>query len=384
VTTLPAPSSGPRGDLTSERLSGSTQERRLGFALMSANRVLSPLRPSVRPAYRPALPTTRRGVRAVALGAAVVLGLAACGDGESDAESSGAANASLAGISVEGDFGEPPTIEFEAPLELDSSESQVLSEGDGEEIEAGDTVTIDYTIASGTDGSELETSFGNSTISLPLAEGQTTPALIEALVGETLGSRVLVAVAPEAPPETDASAAPEPPGQETIVFVIDLLEVVPERADGEPLEPVEGVPTVETSEEGDVTGIVVDGVEPPAELVVTPVIQGDGDEVQATDTVTIHYSGVLAADGTPFDSSWDRGAPTSFPLGNLIQGWQQGLTGVPVGSRVVLQVPAELGYGEAGSPPTIPADAPLVFVIDVLDTSAAPEAPAEPAPESSE
>lgn len=351
---------------------------------MSSNRVLSPLRPSVRPAYRPSVPTSSRGTRAAAVGAVLVLGLAACGNGESEADSSEASNASLDGIAVDGAFGEPPTIEFEAPFELESSESQVLSEGDGEEIEAGDTISIDYSIASGTDGSELETSFGASTISLPLAEGQTNPDLIEAIVGETLGSRVLVAVAPEPPAETDASAAPEQPGQETIVFVIDLLELVPERADGEAVPPVEGVPTVETSEEGDVTGIVVDGVEPPAELVVTPVIQGDGDEVQPTDTVTIHYSGVLAADGTPFDSSWDRGAPTSFPLANLIQGWQEGLAGVAVGSRVVLQVPAELGYGEAGSPPTIPANAPLVFVIDVLDTAATPEAPAEPAPESSQ
>lgn len=352
---------------------------------MSSNRVLSPLRANAHLSHRLAVPTGRRGLRAAAVGTAVVLGLAACGDGEGGGEASGAANASLDGIAVEGGFGEPPTIDFEAPFELDSSESQVLEEGDGEEVAEGDTVSIDYTIASGTDGSELETSFGASTISLPLAEGQTTPDLIEALVGETLGSRVLVAVAPEAPPEgAGESPAPEQPGQETIIFVIDLLEIVPERADGEPVDPVEGVPTVETSEEGDVTGITVDGVEPPAELVVTPVLQGDGDEVQATDTVTIHYSGVLAADGTPFDSSWDRGAPTSFPLGNLIQGWQEGLTGVAVGSRVVLQVPAELGYGEAGSPPTIPANAPLVFVIDVLDTAPAPEAPAEPAPESSQ
>ncbi|WP_380168121.1 FKBP-type peptidyl-prolyl cis-trans isomerase [Jannaschia sp. R86511] len=330
------------------------------------------------------MPRTRSGVRAAAVGAAVVLGLAACGDGESGGDSSVAATGSLEGISVEGGFGEPPTIDFEAPFDLEESDSQVLAEGDGEEVEAGDTVTIDYSIASGTDGTELETSFGATTISLPLAEGQTTPALIEALVGQNLGSRVLVAVAPEAPPEgADASAAPQQ-AQDTIIFVIDMLEVVPERADGTPVDPVDGVPTVETSEEGDVTGITVEGIEPPTELVVTPVIEGDGDEVQATDTVTIHYSGVLAADGTPFDSSWDRGAPTSFPLSNLIQGWQQGLTGVPVGSRVVLQVPAELGYGEAGSPPTIPADAPLVFVIDVLDTAAAPEAPAEPAPESSE
>ena len=66
-------------------------------------------------------------------------------------------------------------------------------------------------------------------------------------------------------------------------------------------------------------------------------------------------------------------------LGLAAHVWQQGLEGVAVGSRVVLQVPPEVGYGAEGSPPTIPADADLVFVIDVLDTQTAPEAPA-PAP----
>ena len=349
---------------------------------MSSNRVLSPLRAPARPTSRTGAQRRRAGVRVAALAATVVLGLAACGDGEAGGEASGApageageANPELDAITVQGAFGEPPTIEFESPFELEESQSEVLSVGDGEEVADGDTVTIDYSIASGANGSELETSFGNTTISLPLAEGQTTPDLISALVGQTLGSRVLVAVAPE-----PGAAETNPAAAETIVFVIDLLDVVSPRADGEPVEQPDGTPVVETNEEGDVTGLVVDGVEPPEDLVVTPVLQGDGTEVQAGDNVTIQYTGVLASDGTQFDSSWERGAPTSFPLTNLIQGWQQGLQGVAVGSRVVLQVPPELGYGEAGSPPTIPADADLVFVIDVLATQAGPE----PAPSPSE
>lgn len=312
----------------------------------------------------------------MAVAAAAVLGLAACGADGGSGGAEGEANPALEPITVEGEYGDKPEISFEAPFELDESASQTLSIGDGEEIETDDTVVIDYAIVSGTDGSELDTSFGGTTVSLPLAEGQTTPALIEALVGQTLGSRVLVAVAPEAQP-SPAPDAP-PPGTETIVFVLDLLSVVPDRADGEPVEQAEGTPVVETDDENNVTGIDVEGVEPPAELVVTPVLQGDGTEVQAGDNVTIHYTGVLA-DGTPFDSSWERGAPTSFPLSNLIAGWQQGLEGVAVGSRVVLQVPPDLGYGEEGSPPTIPENADLVFVIDVLDTQSAPAAPsAEP------
>lgn len=332
---------------------------------------------------RPARPTVPRAARAGAVAVAAALVLAACGDDASGGEGGDAAEPAgdLGAIEVEGAFGEEPTLTFDTPFALEESESQTLSEGDGEVIEDGDTVTIDYTVVSGADGSTLDTSFGATSISLPLVEGQTTPALVDALVGETLGSRVLVAVAPEQPTD-GASAAPSPaagdPAADTILFVLDLLEVVPERADGEPVEPPAGTPVVATDEAGDVTGVDVTGVTPPEGLVVTPVLQGDGDVVGAGDTVTIHYTGVLASDGTEFDSSWSRDAATTFPLGNLIQGWQQGLEGVAVGSRVVLQVPAELGYGEQGSPPTIPANADLVFVIDVLDTQAAPEAPAEP------
>lgn len=290
------------------------------------------------------------------------------------------ANPSLDAITVEGAYGEQPTIEFEAPLELEESASEVLSVGDGDELAEGDTVTVDYAIVSGADGSELDTSFGASAVSLPLAEGQTTPGLIDALVGATLGSRVLVVVAPEPAPD---GATPAPGSEDTIVFVLDLLSLVPERAEGAEVDPVDGVPTVETDEAGDVTGLSVEGAEPPTELVVTPLIEGEGEEVQPGDTVTIHYTGVLAADGTEFDSSWQR-APATFPLTGLIQAWQEGIPGVAVGSRIVLQVPPELGYGEAGSPPTIPANADLVFVIDVLATERTPEQPsAPPAPEQS-
>ncbi len=338
---------------------------------MTSDRVL--VRPS-----RLVRPTTRRTLRSAAGVATAVLVLAACGGG-----AEGESNAALDDIDVTGGFGEEPEITFEEPFALEESESETLEVGDGEVVDDGDTVSIDYAVVSGTTGSPLDSSFGASSISLPLVEGQTTPALVEALVGETIGSRVLVVVAPEPTAGASASVEPQPgdPASDTVVFVLDLLGVVPVRADGEPVEQAEGTPVVATDEEGDVTGIDVTGVEAPEDLVVTTVLQGDGEEVQAGDTVTIHYTGVLASDGTEFDSSWSRGAPVSFALDNLIQGWQQGLAGVPVGSRVVLQVPPELGYGAQGSPPSIPADADLVFVIDVLDTQSAPEGSApSPAP----
>jgi len=77
---------------------------------------------------------------------------------------------------------------------------------------------------------------------------------------------------------------------------------------------------------------------------------------------------VLWEDGSVFDSSWDRPEPAIFGLDQVIQGWSMGLAGQTVGSQVLLVIPADLAYGEMGSEPDIPPDAPLVFVVDILAT----------------
>ena len=104
----------------------------------------------------------------------------------------------------------------------------------------------------------------------------------------------------------------------------------------------DGKPSIDMNSQGDVD-----------QLVVQTLIKGEGKEVQESDTVRAHYTGWLL-DGTQFDSSWDRGEPSDFSLDGVIDGWQQGLTGQTVGSQVLLIVPPDLGYGDAGSGDTIP------------------------------
>jgi peptidylprolyl isomerase len=107
------------------------------------------------------------------------------------------------------------------------------------------------------------------------------------------------------------------------------------------------------------------------ELVVAPVIIGDGAELEEGQTATVHYVGQLYPDGKVFDESWSRGQPAQFPLtpGGLIQGFLDGLIGQPIGSRVVLAIPSDQGYGEAGNPPAIPPNSDLIFVVDILGAS---------------
>ena len=105
----------------------------------------------------------------------------------------------------------------------------------------------------------------------------------------------------------------------------------------------------------------------PDGLVVEVLEAGAGAPVVAGQSITVHYTGWLW-DGAKFDSSWDRGEPISFGIarGSLIDGWVDGLVGQPVGSKVLLSVPPEAGYGDRNMGP-IPGGSTLVFVVDVLE-----------------
>ena len=89
--------------------------------------------------------------------------------------------------------------------------------------------------------------------------------------------------------------------------------------------------------------------------------------MKASDTVTVNYLGATYDAEAPFDESYSRGEPLVSPLSGLIQGWSIGLTGVKVGSRVLLQIPPAFGYGAQGSGESIPGNATLWFVIDVVE-----------------
>ncbi|MBV9310492.1 MAG: FKBP-type peptidyl-prolyl cis-trans isomerase [Solirubrobacterales bacterium] len=107
----------------------------------------------------------------------------------------------------------------------------------------------------------------------------------------------------------------------------------------------------------------------PTKLVVKDLIAGTGSAAKSGGSLAVNYVGVLYKGGKEFDSSWKTGKPFSFQLGqgSVIPGWDQGLTGMKVGGRRELIIPPQLAYGKQGSPPTIPPNSTLVFVIDLLD-----------------
>jgi peptidylprolyl isomerase len=122
-----------------------------------------------------------------------------------------------------------------------------------------------------------------------------------------------------------------------------------------------------TGEPGTEPVVAITPGDPVAELQITDVFVGSGDAVPAGATVTAHYVGYGAATGQMFDSSWIRGEPATFPLANVILGWQEGLVGMQVGGRRLLVIPAELGYGNNPPPNSgIEAGETLIFVVDLV------------------
>ncbi|MDQ3664589.1 MAG: FKBP-type peptidyl-prolyl cis-trans isomerase [Actinomycetota bacterium] len=320
----------------------------------------------------------------VLLAVPLLLLTAACGESGSDGdgEATEATEATEAepfpGVTVSGELGTAPELEIaEPPFSIEETTTEVLIEGDGDTVEEGDQGVVQYLGVNGRTGEEFDSSWsrGGEPVTVPLEQGGLIQGFLDGLVGQTYGSRVALAI----PPADGYGEAGNPQvgieGDDTLVFVVDLLEAQPpplSMAEGEEQALPKGLPELQTDADGIPTGFKADGDTESKvnKLVAAPAIVGEGPELEEGQTVTVHYVGQLYPDGKVFDESWSGGQPAQFVLeqGGLIQGFLDGLIGQPVGSRVVLAIPSELGYGKQGSGP-IPADADLIFVVDILAAS---------------
>ena len=319
-----------------------------------------------------------------ALCAALLLpALAACGGDASSAadepdttsESSSAAapqTGELSEVSFDGDVGKSLTATWSSEVELpESTTVTTLVEGDGDAVEDGDTVNTYLYVGNGSTQKDLYNDYDNGAAE-PIPNNDQAGEVFRALfAGATYGSRVVAVTTATALFGENVEGNQLGIGvEDTVVLVADLIEKQPESPTPTDDKAHDASPDTQPSvveKDGKPTGLDFSGIDEPAlDTPVQRVVleQGTGADVKATDTVEINYLGATYDAKQPFDESYSE-QPLTSALSGLIQGWTIGLTGVKVGSRVLIQIPPAFGYGPQGSG-AIPANSTLWFVIDVL------------------
>jgi peptidylprolyl isomerase len=311
----------------------------------------------------------------------LVPALASCGGSdnaddpgpESSSEAAGAAAGELDEVTFSGEVGESITAKWSSAVETPKETTvTTLVKGDGDAVADGDTVSTYLWVGNGTTKEQVFSDYDNGAPeAIPNNPDQLDAVFRALLEGQTYGSRVAaVTSASEVFGDQENQLGVGP--TDSLVIVADLVEkeaVAPTPTDdkAQDASPDEQPKVVE--EKGNPTGLDFSGLDEPAlDTPVQRVVleEGTGAAVKASDTVTVDYLGSTYDAETPFDESYSGGEPLSSPLSGLIQGWSIGLTGVKVGSRVLLQIPPAFGYGAQGSGEAIPGNATLWFVIDVI------------------
>ncbi|WP_055483477.1 FKBP-type peptidyl-prolyl cis-trans isomerase [Sphaerimonospora mesophila] len=324
--------------------------------------------------------------RRTAIAAATIplLFAAACGTAQrttaTGASASAGASAGASGpvvsaddIKVEGQVGSKPNVTFPAGTPALTSVSRTIIEGEGAPAKDGDVLTANVTVYTW-DGKENKS--GGSAYDQGRAEfvsvsPQLPKPLHEALLGAKPGSRKLAVIAKDSLESGQVEEAKNQGvdfGASNQVMVIDVMGAVAKSVEGPAVDPgIKGVKLENPGGDKAPTLTTKTDAKPSDKLVVKTVIKGTGPEVKAGQQIMAHYVGKIWGSDKQFDSSWERGEPASFALDQVVKGWSEGLTGVPVGSRVLLTIPPDLGYGKDGNEQAgIKGTDTLVFVVDVL------------------
>ena len=292
--------------------------------------------------------------------------LAACGDdGRTDAASGGG----LDTVKIEGDLGSSPKVTFGGRVDVSKVETKTLITGDGPEVKADDQVLAHLWIGNGFSQQMALDTYEEKKPELITINDQVGKVFRDAIEGQTVGSRVAVAA-----PAKDAFGEGGNPtlgigNEDSVVIVVDVVSGVLEGPQGADKDAPDWTPEIvdkdDLPDSLDFTGTP----DPAPRLRVAPLVQGDGAVVEKGQTIVVDYLGQVFGGKAPFDSSFSRGEPTSFQIGvgAVVKGWDQSLVGRAVGSRVLLSIPPDLGYGEKGNKQAgIKGTDTLYFVVDIL------------------
>lgn len=224
---------------------------------------------------------------------------------------------------------------------------RIIQKGTGEMPKKGDNVSVHY-VGTLPDSTKFDSSRDRGQpFSFSLGAGQVIKGWDEGIALLHVGDKAILTIPPDL--GYGSQAAGSIPANSTLIFEVELMgfkeKVVPKPYD------VSGKDTVNLQ----------DG------LKVIWIKKGDGPKAEKGKTVSVHYTGYLT-DGSMFDSSFERGDPIAFPLGEgrVIKGWDIGIEMLSVGAQARFIIPSQLAYGENGYPPVIPASATLVFDVELV------------------
>jgi peptidylprolyl isomerase len=270
---------------------------------------------------------------------------------------------SLKSITVTGERLSEPKVTFKAPFAIDKTRVQVLKAGTGAKAAANSYVTVHYYGVDGRTGKVFDQSYSRKAIStFPLDQVITGFKL--GLTGQSEGSRVLIAM-----PGTDGydAAGGSQNGTiavgDTLVFVVDLIAVSVDQPSGKVVPAPAGGPSV-TGGAADKPVVTIPSTPAPAVMKASTLIEGTGVTVAKGDEIRVRYVGYSWKTGKLIDDQF--ATASDGKLSSTIPGWQSGLVGKKVGSRVLLVLPPESGYPQGSNNPPVEAGDTVVYVVDLL------------------
>ncbi len=277
-------------------------------------------------------------------------------------------------VTAKGSFGSKPTVTIPKEKAGSTLAVKTLIQGKGAAITKSDLFLSNFTIYvwSGKTNKLLDSTYSSAPQVLPAS---LLPGIESAVAGKKVGSRVLAVIPPKEGYGTSGNSQLGVTGSDTLVFVLDLIQKYNSGtvgATGSQTSSGGGsLPTVKAVPGKAPTVTIPKNATAPSKLVTKTLIKGTGATVTKGEDVVAQYVGINWRTGKVFDSSWSRSLPYSFKIGatpsQVIKGWDLGLVGQTVGSRVLLAIPPSDAYGKTGqSQAGIKGTDTLVFVVDII------------------
>ncbi|MCW2796196.1 MAG: Peptidyl-prolyl cis-trans isomerase [Nocardioides sp.] len=286
--------------------------------------------------------------------------LTACG---SDNGSSSSTYEGLDAVTITGDFGKVPTVDWKGEMTTGDVGVKTLVKGDGVAVKTGDKILTNIWIGNGYTQQKTFTTYDDKPQVLTVDDKLSKP-FVEAFANQTIGSRVAITASASDLFGDAGNPQLQIANKDTVLVILDLMEVY---TAPKPVDVGKGKLPGLILKKGEPTGLDFKGLPRPkanGDLLRSIVKVGKGKTVTSSMTVTANYLGQVYGAKKPFDESYSK-KPVPFALTGVVQGWTLGLSGVKVGSRVLLEIPPDLGYGSQAQT-NIPADSTLYFVIDII------------------